>query len=127
MKLNNKGFAISGILYTVFVIFLLILLYVLGGLNSKRKLLEKNIESIEQSMYDICYTIGTSNTQLSIDPASIDKAQYTGKYTFNNGCVTFAKEGDNLVGKSCIGGKTVTESDTIKEICTTEQEVLEQE
>jgi len=127
MKLNNKGFAISGILYTVFVIFLLILLYVLNGLNSKRKIMEKNIENLEKSIYDVCYSIGTSNTQINIDPNVLSNALFTGKYTFTSGCITYAKEGEKLEGKSCIGGEVVNTGDTISEICTKEQEVLEEE
>ncbi len=54
MKLGNKGFAITGILYTIFILFLMILLSVLGGLNTKRQLLEKNIEDINSDIEAKC-------------------------------------------------------------------------
>ena len=54
MKLGNNGFAITGILYTIFILFLMILLSVLGGLNTKRQLLEKNIEDINNKIEQKC-------------------------------------------------------------------------
>ena len=54
MKLGNNGFAITGILYTIFIFFLMILLSVLGGLNTKRQLLEKNIEEINNKIEQKC-------------------------------------------------------------------------
>ena len=54
MKLGNNGFAITGILYTIFILFLMILLSVLGGLNTKRQLLEKNIEDINSKIEQKC-------------------------------------------------------------------------
>lgn len=41
MKLNNKGFAISGILYSFIVLFLLMLLLILMNLTSKKMVLDK--------------------------------------------------------------------------------------
>lgn len=122
MKLNNKGFAISGILYTVFVVFLLILLYILGALNSKRKILEKNIESINKSIYETCYTIGDSSTQIPASEANLSAITYTGKYTLSTGCVTYAKKGESLIDKDCVGTGKVSSTDTITEICTSEKE-----
>ena len=49
MKLNNKGFAITGILYTVFILFLLIITSVLAGLQLKRTMLERSIILLEDS------------------------------------------------------------------------------
>ena len=39
--MNNKGFAISGILYSILVIFLLVLLTILGTLGSRKVVLDK--------------------------------------------------------------------------------------
>lgn len=41
MKLNNKGFAISGILYSILILFLVILLAILGILGSRKVVLDK--------------------------------------------------------------------------------------
>lgn len=95
MKLNNKGFAITGILYTLFILFLLILVSILGGLSSKKNMLEQSIISQENSF------IGTK-----IEPA--EKALkdnitiVTGKYVFsisgveNTKCTAYLKRGINI-------------------------------
>ena len=49
MKLNNKGFAITATLYTILILFLMVLASVLSGLVNKEKLLEKSIESISDN------------------------------------------------------------------------------
>ena len=49
MQLGNRGFAISGILYTLFVLFMFILLSVLGSLSSKRSFLQSGISGIEKT------------------------------------------------------------------------------
>ena len=38
--MNNKGFAITGILYTIFILFIMILLSILSGLNTRKNILE---------------------------------------------------------------------------------------
>lgn len=47
--LNNKGFAITSILYTLFILFLLIFMSVLIGLTSRKNFLEKSVMSLEDS------------------------------------------------------------------------------
>lgn len=47
-SLNNRGFAITGILYTIFVLFSLVLVSILAGLSSKKTFQEKSIESLEE-------------------------------------------------------------------------------
>ena len=76
MKLGNKGFAITRILYTIFILFLMILLSVLGGLNTKRQLLEKNIEDINSDMEAKCYSL---DNKLATEYGT---TYYNGKYTF---------------------------------------------
>ena len=41
LKLNNKGFAISGILYSILILFLLLLVAILGILGSRKVVLDK--------------------------------------------------------------------------------------
>lgn len=41
VKLNNKGFAISGILYAILILFLVILIAILGILGSRKVVLDK--------------------------------------------------------------------------------------
>lgn len=45
-KLNNKGFAIASILYSVMVLFLILLLSILGILGSRKAILDKNKKDI---------------------------------------------------------------------------------
>lgn len=83
MKLGNNGFAITGILYTIFILFLMILLSVLGGLNTKRQLLEKNIEDINSKIEAKCYSFDNK-------PATeYGTTYYNGKYTFKIGNETY--------------------------------------
>lgn len=49
MNLNNKGFAISGILYTLFIMFLLISISILAGLSNQKNMLEQSITNEENS------------------------------------------------------------------------------
>ena len=47
--MNNKGFAITGIIYTLFIIFLLILLSVLSGVSSFQRLMINSVDYFESS------------------------------------------------------------------------------
>ena len=49
-KLNNKGFAIASILYSIMVLFLLLLLSILGILGSRKAILDKNKKDILDSL-----------------------------------------------------------------------------
>lgn len=49
-KLNNKGFAIASILYSVMVLFLMLLLSILGILGSRKATLDKNKKDIINSL-----------------------------------------------------------------------------
>ena len=51
MKLNNKGFAISAILYTLLILFTLTLISLIAGLNSRNKMLESYGELTHRSMF----------------------------------------------------------------------------
>ena len=94
MKLGNNGFAITGILYTIFILFLMILLSVLGGLNTKRQLLEKNIEDINSKIEAKCYSLDDKR------PATeYGTTYYSGKYTFkidNKTYTTYISKGKQL-------------------------------
>lgn len=76
-RLGNRGFAITGILYTLFILFLLILLSVLGSVRSRKNMLEKSTELVEESYQGI-----------KVDAAQVSlireqkKALVKGKYVF---------------------------------------------
>ncbi|MEE3342949.1 MAG: hypothetical protein VZS44_02545 [Bacilli bacterium] len=94
--MNNKGFAITGVLYTVFILFIMVLLSMLSGLNHRMQLLEKSINSYNSS-YEISNTNEDENC--NIETMNITKkAACTGKYVFNISdnptvyCITYLKK-----------------------------------
>ena len=94
--MNNKGFAITGILYTIFILFIMVLLSILAGLSSRRSLLEKSMMSLEDD-----YKITDANM---IDITGT-KAPFTGKYIYkiNNSeieCTAYLKKGVSLAPNS---------------------------
>lgn len=76
--MNNKGFAITGILYTLFILFLLILVSVLAGLHSKKNMLEKMTNIVEKSFQGSTLQ-SDSNVQLALEKKV---APINGKYVF---------------------------------------------
>ena len=79
-KLNNKGFAITGILYTLFILFILLMFSILNGLQSKKQMLEKSTVKLEESFKskDV-----TNDSNIGIAKTLEEgKALTTGKYTF---------------------------------------------
>jgi len=76
--MNNKGFAITGILYTLFVLFIMILLSILSTISYKKGILEKTIIGLED---DFSLTeIADLNTTINADERI---ATINGKYVFN--------------------------------------------
>ncbi len=49
-KLNNQGFAISGILYPIFILFLILLFGVVGNLSASKAILDKNKKDVEATL-----------------------------------------------------------------------------
>lgn len=94
-KLNNKGFAITGILYTLFILFLLIMASILGGLQSKKNMLARSVLALEET-----YT-GSEVTDRNLN--NLTTAPVKGKYEFtikNNNqkytCYSYLNKGDDL-------------------------------
>lgn len=103
MKLDNKGFAITGILYTLLILFSLILISVLAGLSSRLRIMEKSIESLEDD-----YKLGAVVSNNTIVEAPVD-----GKYVFNHnkdeltslgisGCVVYLESGSSLIAEDLV-------------------------
>ena len=98
MRLNNKGFAITGILYTVFIMFLLVLTSTLAGLQARKTMLERSIMSLENS-----FNGNDNNEQELIRKINENKtAPVTGRYTFvlnttlfSNNSTTFDRVGEH--------------------------------
>lgn len=76
-KLNNRGFAITAVLYGLLILFLMLLLGTLRILNTERKRMEKISDTIDNSIVKMDY-FGINNE--SISAGGIYVAPYRGKY-----------------------------------------------
>ena len=77
-RLNHKGFAITGILYTVLIVFLLVLVSILGGLQARKMMLENSLIGLEES-----YVGDDSHSdQYVVEAKTRGMAPVTGKYIF---------------------------------------------
>ena len=74
--MNNKGFAITGIIYTLLILFLMILLAVLSLMRSYNRLMINSTSSFETSFKGEEITDITTIKETGITP-------YMGKYIFN--------------------------------------------
>lgn len=109
LKLNNKGFAITGILYSVLVLFLMILVSMLSLLSSRQNRLYTLTESIKEEMeYKNNITIpeftSNSNNQHTSNPLTTEISsyyitEYRGKYTFiiNNSTTCYSYLPANII------------------------------
>lgn len=103
--MNNKGFAIIGILYTILILFLMIMLSVLAGLNTRKNFMEKSISSFQDDYlgYESLSYVSSANSSKT--------APVTGKYVFSNNssdnslkCYAYLKAGDNFESKTLLCG-----------------------
>lgn len=76
--MNNKGFAITGILYTLFILFTTLTLTILASLSYKKFVLEKTVLGLENSfsMDEIL------NIKDASKVTSSRKTSFKGKYVF---------------------------------------------
>lgn len=103
--MNNKGFAIIGILYTILILFLMIMLSVLAGLNTRKNFMEKSISSFQDDY------LGSNVNDGYVSSANNDKkAPVTGKYVFSDNnssstdsyCYAYLKAGDDFKDKTLL-------------------------
>lgn len=108
MKLNNKGFAITGILYTVLILFLLLLSSLLLMLTTRINRLIKLTDSINKEVennnvieienYDSTSAENENKISNPIDGTKYFITSYRGKYEFNindnntNTCYSYLPE-----------------------------------
>lgn len=106
MKLNNKGFAITGILYTVLILFLLLLSSLLLMLTTRINRLIKLTDSINKEVentndidigdYDSASDENPNKISNPIDGTKYFITSYRGKYEFkindNNICYSYLPE-----------------------------------
>lgn len=99
--MNNKGFAITGIIYTLFILFLMILLTVLAGLSSYQRLMVNSTRSLENS-FEGEEISDVVNSDKFVDIKNDKTAYYLGKYIFelDNGleCSAYLKKDTNFNG-----------------------------
>ena len=77
--MNNKGFAITGILYTIFVLFMLIIGAILANISFKNRSLSLAITSLEDEFSLIKVTPLETGYTIKDDKYF---AQFNGKYLF---------------------------------------------
>lgn len=79
MKLNNKGFAITAVLYSLLILFLMLFLATIKILNSERNRLEKIANTVETS--SVYMDKKDINEEISKDGYYV--TPYRGKYIFS--------------------------------------------
>lgn len=97
--MNNKGFAITGIIYTLFILFLMLLLAILSLMKTYQRLMINSTSSFETSFEGKEITDITSIKESGITP-------YMGKYIFkvNNDlkCFSYLDEGIDIYNDDII-------------------------
>lgn len=79
-RLNNRGFAITAVLYGLLILFLLLFLGMIRILNTERKRMEKISDEIDKSIVNMKkIDINSSN---EISEGGIYVTPYRGKYVF---------------------------------------------
>ena len=86
MKLNNKGFAITAVLYGLLILFVVLFGSYLTILGTKKNRIDTITNNIEEK-----YEFNKSTTGDIIYPY---EALYTGKYIFDNGCSVYLYKGN---------------------------------
>lgn len=80
-RLNNRGFAITAVLYGLLILFLLLFLGMIRILNTERKRMEKISDEIDKSIVNMD-KIGINSDNM-ISEGGIYVTPYRGKYVFN--------------------------------------------
>lgn len=89
MKLNNKGFAITAVLYGLLILFVILIGSYLTLLGTKKSRLDTITNEVEKD-YEFNKEI-TNSSQITYPYT----ATYTGKYIFENNCVMYLYKGES--------------------------------
>ena len=109
MKLNNKGFAITSVLYGLLILFVLLVASYLTILTARKNRVDKITSKIENSYY-----FSHTSNEITIDDISNFKAPYTGKYILNynesenDDCYVYLKKGSRIDTSNIVGGCTIS-------------------
>lgn len=90
MKLNNKGFAITTVLYGLLILFVLLMASYFTILTAKKNKLDNITKSIEDDYYFNIKKEVNENISYPYDVI------YTGKYVFNSDCIMYLYAGNTL-------------------------------
>lgn len=101
MRLNNKGFAITSVLYGLLILFVFLLASYFTVLTAKKNRLDIITKEIEDDYY---FNIKKEVNETISYPYDV---LYTGKYVFNNDCVKYLYAGNKLTNNDC--GTTLKE------------------
>lgn len=93
MKLNNKGFAITSVLYGLLILFILLVGSFLTILTARKNRVDKITSKIEKNYY-----FSHTSDEITIEDIYTFRAPYTGKYIFNNddNCYIYLAKNDKL-------------------------------
>lgn len=113
MIMNKKGFAATGILYTILVLFILLIFGMITMLYSRNNILNRIQKEVKENIYkevvlnikDITYTSTVSN-QVEFDITGIDISDIT-NIGCNNGAVVTVENNKVIVNK-VLGGTVCT-------------------
>lgn len=81
-RLNNRGFAITAVLYGLLILFLLLFLGMIRILNTERKRMEKISDEIDKSIVNMDKIDININSDNVISEGGIYVTPYRGKYVF---------------------------------------------
>ena len=112
--MNNKGFAITGILYTLFILFIMILFSILSSLSYKKGILEKTVLGIEDDYETEIFPGNINNTYIITTNSGLETAvsKINGKFEFTptttstsitankSKCYVYFKKGEIIYQKS---------------------------
>lgn len=101
MKLNNKGFAITAVLYGLLILFVILIGSYLTLLATKKNRLDIITSDIE-SKYEFNETIEINDN--IVYPYT---ALYTGKYVFENNCIRYLDIGKTYTADTLCKGKLI--------------------
>jgi len=102
--MNNKGFAITGILYTIFALFILLIFAALTNLSFKRQVLATSVAKMEEELaMELLETEEAPYETIN----NSNYAKYDGKYVFELSytfeekqhttvCTAYLKKGDEI-------------------------------
>ena len=109
MKLNNKGFAITSVLYGLLILFVLLVGSYLTILTARKNRVDIITSRIEKNNY-----FSHTSNEIVIEDINTFKAPYTGKYILNynesenDDCYIYLKKEDGINIANIVGGCTIS-------------------